>query len=158
MDPTDFLGTVHKLEREQVELREMLLAFSAEKGLSNPGNSMRLGGDGGENPRASLASSMERDDKGIGVKNKNATAPVSSSLPAPIASAPVGPNSSFAEIEILDQLAQSMARSGMDSRGSGPPQSSVPPPDIVSSLIKATEKLERLGQQLLFPVGKLQKH
>ena len=125
MNPADLRDTVQKLsehnvqlEQGQIELREMLLAFSTEKGLSNSENSMRLGGGRGENPRASLASSLERDNKGIGVKHKEAIAPASS-LPAPVASAPAGPNSSFAEIAILDELAQSMARSGMDSRGSG---------------------------------------
>jgi hypothetical protein len=41
----------------------MLLAFSAQKGPSNPESFMRLGGGREENPRASLESSIKRDRK-----------------------------------------------------------------------------------------------
>jgi hypothetical protein len=121
MDPIAFKGfqdTIEKqvlvnekLGQEQAELRKMLLALSSQKDEPHSEKFASLRGSREENPRASLASSMERDRAGIGIGHDDAVADKILHSAS---------NSSFAEIEVLDRLARSnQGRSTMDSRGYG---------------------------------------
>jgi hypothetical protein len=127
MDLIDFRDTIEKLgqineklEKGQAELRQMLLALSSQKGQPNSERSASLGGYRKEKPRASLASSMERDRMGVGVQHDDAVEDTTVPVASISTTVPEATKFSFAEIALLDSLAHSsQTRSAMDSRGSG---------------------------------------